>query len=46
MKRDMKDGSGILILENGEKYEGEFSNDMVHGEGTFYGKKSVVEGIW
>ena len=46
MKNDMKQGEGLWILENGEKYEGQFRNDMVEGEGTFYGKNETIEGIW
>lgn len=46
MKADMKEGHGVLVLENGEKYDGEFQQDFVHGPGTFYGKKEHIEGIW
>ena len=46
MKNDMKEGEGIWVLENGEKYEGEFHKDKVNGTGTFYGKKETVEGQW
>jgi hypothetical protein len=46
MKNDMKEGHGILVLENGEKYDGDFQEDMVHGPGVFHGKKGNVEGIW
>ena len=28
-------GKGILLLTNGEKYEGEFYDGMVHGQGVF-----------
>ena len=42
----MKEGEGIWVLENGEKYEGEFHKDKVNGTGTFYGKKETVEGQW
>ena len=31
LKKDSKEGLGILMLSNGEIYEGEFSNDTVHG---------------
>ena len=46
MRNDMKEGEGLWILENGEKFEGQFHRDMVHGVGTFYGKKDTVEGRW
>lgn len=35
-KMDKKDGFGILYLSNGERYAGNFSNDLVSGYGTFY----------
>lgn len=34
------------MLENGEKYVGEFHEDKVHGEGVYYSKKGSVTGIW
>lgn len=42
----MKNGKGTLILENGEKFVGQFFNDLVHGNGVFYGKNNVIEGKW
>lgn len=35
----MKQGHGIWVLENGQKFDGEFHEDMAHGPGVFYGKK-------
>ena len=32
---DFKEGYGTLFLANGEKYIGEFSQDMVNGLGSF-----------
>lgn len=46
MGNDMKEGHGVWVMENGEKYDGNFSRDMVHGPGVFYGKKATVEGVW
>jgi hypothetical protein len=36
----------VLVLENGEKYEGSFRGDMVDGEGVWKGKDSFVRGVW
>lgn len=46
MRNDMKQGQGIWILQNGEKYEGQFKLDTVDGQGTFYGKKETIHGKW
>ena len=35
-KDDYKEGEGVLYISNGEKLEGHFCNDIVHGKGTFY----------
>lgn len=32
---DSKNGNGVLYLSNGERFEGEFVNDAIHGEGIF-----------
>lgn len=34
--QDTKDGVGTLVLNNGEKYIGQFQKDMIHGRGAFY----------
>lgn len=46
MKNNKKEGEGTWVLENGEKYEGEFHNNMVDGYGRFHGIKETVEGRW
>lgn len=34
-REDVKSGRGILFLSNGEYYDGEFSNDLAEGEGSY-----------
>lgn len=34
--KDDKFGKGVLLLSNGEKYEGDFRNDMIEGRGVFH----------
>ena len=36
MKDDFMHGFGIFTWPNGEKYEGQFSNDKLNGRGKFY----------
>ena len=44
---DQKEGWGCLRLSNGECYEGNFLNDAVHGEGTYYPiNQSPIKGVW
>jgi len=44
---DNKEGSGTLILSNGERFQGYFKDDMVSGRGMFYTLKGkVVKGEW
>ena len=44
---DMKIGYGRMMFSNGEYYEGEYKNDMIHGKGTFHrADNKVVKGIW
>ena len=31
----MKEGEGILYISNGEKFVGEFHNDVISGKGAF-----------
>ena len=41
------DGLGTLFLVNGEKYIGEFKQDMVNGSGTFHCLNgAVIQGEW
>jgi hypothetical protein len=43
----MKTKFGKLVLSNGELYEGEFKNDLVHGKGQFHKiDGTVVRGLW
>jgi hypothetical protein len=35
MLDDLKDGDGIYYYANGEKYDGFFSNDLLHGYGVY-----------
>ncbi len=46
LKNDAKEGFGVLVLTNGEVYEGEFVNDTVHGKGTFRSEKKEKKGVW
>lgn len=44
---DLKDGLGTYYYENGEKYDGLFSDDLIHGYGKYFfigGHK--YEGDW
>lgn len=42
-----KDGYGVLIMPNGDKYEGEWKNDLQNGKGTFtYANGDIYEGQW
>mgnify|MGYP003849388355 CR=1 FL=1 len=34
MKNGKKHGKGTFIYANGDKYEGEFKNNIFHGDGT------------
>jgi hypothetical protein len=46
MNKNKKNGNGILIYLDGDKYIGEFKNDKAHGNGTYYfasGNKYVGE---
>ena len=38
----MKEGRGVLRLQNDEVFEGEFCQDMAHGKGKFYCSNSSV----
>mgnify|MGYP000846909370 CR=1 FL=1 len=33
--QDVKSGSGVLYLSNGEQFDGYFKDDMIHGRGTY-----------
>ncbi len=37
----------MLILTNGERFDGSFKRDMVYGKGKFYKLDGyVIEGLW
>ena len=38
-------GEGIMYLTNGEKFEGNFFNGMIHGRGKFIGDH-IITGFW
>lgn len=42
----MKQGRGKLMLTNGEYYVGNFSEDMIDGNGKFFSKNGVIKGVW
>ena len=42
----MKHGKGILMFQNGQKYYGEFKDDLVMGKGVFYGQNGKINGRW
>lgn len=43
-----RNGTGLLILENGNRYEGSWENDAKHGDGKFYylEKGQLYIGSW
>ena len=44
---DNKEGKGKLVLSNGEWFNGQFSEDKVHGDGEFFRKDGVrILGRW
>jgi len=44
---DNKEGFGSLFLTNSELYSGNFKNDLVNGQGTFYQKDgNAIQGMW
>eukprot|EP01017_Pseudomicrothorax_dubius_P041800 TRINITY_DN6737_c0_g1_i1.p1 TRINITY_DN6737_c0_g1~~TRINITY_DN6737_c0_g1_i1.p1 ORF type:complete len:601 (+),score=128.08 TRINITY_DN6737_c0_g1_i1:95-1804(+) len=45
--KDNKEGLGVLFLSNGEKYVGQFRDDLIHGIGTFFKKDGgTISGEW
>ena len=43
----MANGKGRLIYENGELYEGQWTNDLKHGKGVFiHADGTRYEGEW
>ena len=54
-KEDCKEGKGTLFISNGEKFEGNFTNDIIQGiyfqliikgEGVYHTKGGIIHGIW
>lgn len=44
---DVRSGSGLIKLSNGEEYEGAFSDDQIDGPGKFSREDGqTVEGVW
>ncbi|KRX09751.1 Protein kinase-like domain [Pseudocohnilembus persalinus] len=45
---DNKQGYGVLYLANGDRFEGQFYQDLVHGEGTYIKEntKQLIQGYW
>jgi hypothetical protein len=43
---NMKDGFGRYQFSNGDIYEGQFSNDTMHGEGKYIHNSTTYEGIF
>jgi hypothetical protein len=42
-----KHGNGLLLFNKGDKYEGEFYEDKIEGEGEFtFSDGKVEKGIW
>mmetsp|Transcript_21587 Transcript_21587/g.10074 ORF Transcript_21587/g.10074 Transcript_21587/m.10074 type:complete len:89 (-) Transcript_21587:742-1008(-) len=42
------EGIGVMVMANGDRYEGKFSNDKMDGEGKMFkiSSKKVVYGKW
>jgi 1-phosphatidylinositol-4-phosphate 5-kinase len=36
----VKHGNGVIVFKSGNRYEGTFANDVMHGKGTFSGINS------
>lgn len=44
---DDKNGRGVLLLSNGERFEGAFQDDLIQGQGTFYSLDGeIIKGEW
>lgn len=41
-----KDGMGKLLYADGTHYEGQFKDNYIDGEGTFFGKNQKYDGSW
>lgn len=46
-KDDFKEGFGVLYISNGEKFEGHFCNDIIHGKGVYFKRDgNIISGVW
>ncbi|CAD8109376.1 unnamed protein product [Paramecium primaurelia] len=43
---DQKQGKGVLIFTNGDRFEGQFKENMINGPGTFKSGNKVISSIW
>ncbi len=44
---DKKHGQGTYTFANGDKYVGEFKDDMIHGQGTqTFADGTIEKGLW
>ncbi|CAD8159648.1 unnamed protein product [Paramecium octaurelia] len=43
---DKKQGKGVLIFTNGDRFEGQFKENMINGPGTFKSGNKVISSIW
>lgn len=47
LEHDLKEGHGIIMLENGEYFEGDFHADRINGHGRFTNLEGqVIYGVW
>lgn len=47
LQHDLKQGHGIIMLENGEYFEGDFYADRINGQGKFVNLEGeTIHGIW
>jgi hypothetical protein len=45
-KHNQKDGEGVYIFENGDKYVGGFKNEKFDGYGELTTKDEIYKGQW
>ena len=41
-KHDQKDGTGRLLMSNGDSYEGDFLQNIATGKGEYYCRKTKI----
>jgi hypothetical protein len=39
-------GKGALKFKSGERYEGDFNDGTIHGNGVFFTASEEIEGTW